>query len=602
MLNRIEKKIKMNFPSLIALLVGCYLALVHGQFKLLATVDHPSLSLSSCSINFAGKETISAVKLAQARLVRLQEKIVEMPSLDSTKYFYTYLDWGLNPSDQPAWMQGHWPFVIRGKVSRFLSTCFEIGGLPPTAPPGEYDILSKLLGKIGATSQIVMLDVCSSDLCYHNQVIALGLEKSLINSDGSPKSEASDTVLRYKTSITALEPSTSSFVSYTPSNFNDIINQICMIPKTNKLSYILNRYNFNSMVITMSKNLDLLHQYLEEYANQVKLSALDLTQDTSSNPQPGYPLFLRPLVSLLENLESCYESKRCLITEAEMMQAIENLIKMLSATTVRISLGFIELYDATCEITNSARLRCACPNSEEKFIKNLILPFALNGKKLIFDNFIHRVVDQSNQGKILESCYYAESEVFNMLTLECCAALIQGSDESVSYCPHALVSNYPIMVRDRESIIVKGGEIPALHTKCDTTSVSQLWPGDMVKLSSCDISVVSPLGKYQVKGTGLLDIQVKTNQILQAESPLSQRDLIFYSVIGISGFLFALLLLFVILICSQKARERILHCCCNSCNRQPRYMEPLGGLPADGSAREYELRALHIRPYVNSMK
>ena len=582
-------------------LLLAYLGLIQGQFNLLAKVDHPPLSLTSCSASFAGKETISAIKSSQTRIAQLKRNLENIPILDSTKPLFTYLDWGINSSEKPSWLQGCWPFVVRGKVSNFLSTCYELGGAPPTAPPGEYEVLNVLLKKIGVTSQIVSLDICSADLCYQNGVTALRLEKSLINTDGTAKTEATEVLLRYKTSISALEPSSSSFISYSPSEFNDVKNQLCILPKRSKMTYLTNKYSFNSRSISISKNLDVLHSVLDNYLDQVKLTTLDLSQDTSENPLVGYPSFIRQLVEFLENFESCYESERCTLMENDVSEGIESLIRLLSATTARIGLGFLELYDATCEISNSARLRCTCPNSDEKFVKNLILPFFQNGKKLIFDNFIHRVFDQSGQGKITESCFYEESNVLYMLTLECCEKLMVGSDESVSFCPHTLISNYPSMVLDKQMLIVKGIQLQDFQTKCEATTVNQPWPGDLLKLTSCDISAVDKVGTYHLKGSGLLDVQVRLRQILTAEVPLAHRDLIFYSAVGISGFLVLLLMFFMLLFCSPRMREIFLSCWCKNCKEKPHYMEPLGNRSLDG-AREYELSALHIRPFVSSMK
>ena len=121
-------------------LLLAYLGLIQGQFNLLAKVDHPPLSLTSCSASFAGKETISAIKSSQTRIAQLKRNLENIPILDSTKPLFTYLDWGINSSEKPSWLQGCWPFVVRGKVSNFLSTCYELGGAPPTAPPGEYEV------------------------------------------------------------------------------------------------------------------------------------------------------------------------------------------------------------------------------------------------------------------------------------------------------------------------------------------------------------------------------------------------------------------------------------------------------------------------------
>jgi hypothetical protein len=284
-----------------------------------------------------------------------------------------------------------------------------------------------------------------------------------------------------------------------------------------------------------------------------------------------------------------------------MLKEAENLIRTVSSTTTRLGLSFLELYGSTCEVSTSARLKCACPNYEDKFMKNLIVPFSRNGKKLLFDNFVHRVIDQGNQGKFTESCFFEESKVFYLLSIECCVRLIDGSDDSVDYCPHMVVANYPSVVLDGEITIVEGGNVQGIDTKCDSTTVSQLWPGDLMKLSTCDISMVDKVGNYFLKGSGLFDVQVKMNQILTAEETLGSRDVIFYSIVAIAGFLLLLLLFASVLFCSQKAREKIFNCCCNNCERGPNYLEPLGNRSADG-AREYELRALHIRPFVSSGK
>jgi hypothetical protein len=234
-------------------------------------------------------------------------------------------------------------------------------------------------------------------------------------------------------------------------------------------------------------------------------------------------------------------------------------------------------------------------------VKKLIVPFAYKGKKLAFDNFIFKVGEQGSQGSLTESCFYEHSKVLYMLTVECCEQLINGSEESVSFCPHTLVSNYPSIVLHNQLMIVEGSTVGELQTKCQSTTVNQLFPGDLVKLSSCDISVVDHAGSYFLKGSGLLDAQVKLNKILTAEETVGQRDVIFYSVVAVSGLLFLLLIFAGILFCSETTRKKIMNCCCNNCKGSPRYMEPLGNLSPEGT-RDYELRALHIRPYVSSMK
>ena len=222
-------------------------------------------------------------------------------------------------------------------------------------------------------------------------------------------------------------------------------------------------------------------------------------------------------------------------------------------------------------------------------------------KKLSFNNFVHGAIDDTSEVKLAGSYFYEEDTRYYMLSLECCAELIKQSDESVNYCPHTVVYNHPSIVLDNELMFVEGNNIEKLQTKCDSTTVSQIRPQDLIKLSTCEISVTDQVGTYSMKGIGLLDVQVKLNEVLKSEKALDHRDLILYVALAISGILTILLFVLSILICNRRAREGCLSCCMG-CKNQSRYLAPLGQMPPDGAARDYELRALHIRPYVSSMK
>ena len=582
----LQKK-KMTLLLLLLCLWPCFNR-VDGQYNLVAKVPHPSLSMKSCSLPFGGKKVVDSLKTNLEKIGKIKEWFNVPRYDDPSQALFSLPNWGLSPASTPEWMHNFYPFVIRGKNKEFLNVCASYGGHPPTASVSD---LPKLLSQINSTYQIIRLEFCGPDLCFYNGPRVTNWLDTATETTGELKSGATSSFIKQLSTISIITPSSNLLSSLDKSKYDEVSTQICVVPKNGRMAFFANPFDHTHHTTTATNALDMLYKSVDSYLDKLRLTSLDLSHEGSDLATVAFPHFMRALVELLNAMESCVWGQSCGHFESVLLTKTKDLVRVISASSVKLGLGYIEVGGATCEISVSKHLGCICADSDEKYQEVLIEPTEFQGRILSFDSFVHRVINQGSNPAVSESCYYASRNKFFILTNKCCAELISASNLAVNHCPSYLVVNFSPLSLDKQLFTVDDTNTYDLQTKCENAIVNDAKPGDALKLTSCSLSLWDSIGNYLLRSFGTFNSEKKLNKIIPSND-IATKDIILYSVVSVLGFVLLLILVVIVFYCNPGLGHHVgRHCF----RRNDQVLEPMSHRVSDRLA-DYELQSLRLKP------
>ena len=282
----------------------------YGLYNFLGKMPVESMSYHRCAIPFFGKDVAAQLKMSLAHLLTLKERFEVKPLLDKSAELYALPSTGVLEKLPSVWKLGRWPYVITAKAKDIGNDCAENSGVLPTASSEDLPDLAKLVKFANVTTQIVSLSWKANSMSYPNDVRAISLT-SLFETTGSLKSDALKEVVSRHESIYYVDPVSETVSNMPKEKWDTKIKSICMVAINRYSKYLQSPTDFKAKASKMVPKLDMLHTFIENYWDRLKLTPLDLSQSNEGKEVEGYPIRLGEIQEFLGILDSCFSLQQC---------------------------------------------------------------------------------------------------------------------------------------------------------------------------------------------------------------------------------------------------------------------------------------------------
>ena len=559
----------------------------YGLYNFLGKMPAESMSYQRCAIPFFGKDVAAQLKMSLAHLLTLKERFEVKPLLDKSAELYALPSTGVFEKFPSVWKLGRWPYVITAKAKDIGNDCAENSGVLPTASSEDLPDLAKLVKFANVTTQIVSLSWKANSMSYPNDVRAISLT-SLFETTGSLKSDALKEVVSRHESIYYVDPVSETVSNMPKEKWDTKIKSICMVAINRYSKYLQSPTDFKAKASKMVRKLDMLHTFIENYWDRLKLTPLDLSQSNEGKEVEGYPIMLGEIQEFLGILDSCFSLQQCNLFDENVFAKIDALLQKISFSITKIELGFLITNEGTCQISSGLKLSCLCSDFTKTWSKLIFEPISISKQILAFDHILY----QHEGGKPLaETCIYEANSRHYILTEHCCELVLAVDANAIYHCPSYFLENFSGVTLDHKLLRVDATEQMSINKKCEQVSDSKTIIGaDSLMLSSCNLEVLSKIGRYVWKGFENFFVE---KSLGENEEKMSTREIIIFSSLGVMGFLLIVLVTGIIFYCSKKSSK--MSCLCFE--RQDRVLEPLQ-LPEAIPLHSYETRNLENRPSI----
>lgn len=520
------------------LTVLCCLLTVLSQgtavYNYLGRHSHASLSQKQCSLSFFGKSVLAHLSSAQSKLASLQNLMDFKIPMDPTTDFYTLPEWDFHNEDWTSWTWNRVPYLLSANTKDVASVCAARGGILPRPTSNDRGILLRLLARANLTTQVVSATWEAGGLTFPDGLRGANLP-ALFDLSGSTKTlkaDALNQIIDRFDSFWEYNPKENTLFNFPASKLDVPTKAFCLVPVTKKSRSLANPGSVAVMAARIKNRLKALSENLESYSTKLKLSQLDLTKTSLPADSGAFPTFSRALDEFLWDLQLCFYQSSCHLTDAATLDQIGALLGEISAAVTQLDLGFFGALEGSCQITNSQRLSCVCYDDSETWVKLNFEPTAVSNRILAFNHIIYR----ADNAKPLEgSCVYKSNSKFFLLTEKCCQLVLLANDEAVSYCPSYYIENFSSAILDNNLLRVDAAVPVSISKDCQLVKNSREISGtDALMLSTCDLGLVTKLGRYLIKSFGNFNIE----KLLGSEpETLPPKDIALYAVCAAVAFL-----------------------------------------------------------------
>ena len=105
--------------------------------------------------------------------------------------------------------------------------------------------------------------------------------------------------------------------------------------------YLQSPTDFKAKTSKMVRKLDMLHTFIENYWDRLKLTPLDLSQSNEGKEVEGYPIMLGEIQEFLGILDSCFSLQQCNLFDENVFAKIDALLQKISFSITKIELGLL---------------------------------------------------------------------------------------------------------------------------------------------------------------------------------------------------------------------------------------------------------------------
>jgi len=558
----------------ILLLLLCVTGSNLAAYNFLAKVPHRSLSQKPCTIPFYGKSVLTWLQTIVKTLSHFQGTLTEVTSTNPELDAYTSPDFGLTPGGQP--------YLVTAKPGLIASKCASIQGSLPQISDTNKKFFATLARKANLTSLIVDVHWSASGLSYTTGEHLSTLE-SLHEAGGALRSDALSQSISRLTSVWSISLPSWTVTSVPASKMDVPVKSFCMVPHTRSTKQFSNSNYYKLNSERLVNLLKVLATTVETFITKLNLSQLDLTQSIDLLNWEGFPIFSGDLDDLSWKLLA-YSKSPYYLSDSDLMKEITKVIKLVATSSVKLELGFWESLEGTCPISTSPKLSCVCSDLSDSWIEMLFEPVAISNKILSFNSIIYQT---EGAKPTEESCFYSLNEKFYALTLECCAALLANRDDALNLCPISYLEQFSSTSLDNHMYRVDGATASALTSDCQLMKQTSTIEGaDALLLSTCDLSMLSKVGKVLIKNFGNF---FKSKVLGSEPEKIPTKDIILYSVCAIVSFLLVLIIVWVFSYYYKNGRYFI----CVCFKRKNQVLEPISNVY--GQVEMYPLNSVEDR-------
>ena len=560
----------MKLPLCFMLLAMCW-ELNSELLNLLGRHPYQSLSQEKCAVNFYGKTVISTLESAQSRLAVLKGLFLYKPTVDTTQPIYTQPEWIIEGADPCPWTYGRLPFVITAEAKEIISKCARHLGILPRPLLKLPGILEKFLKRANLTSQIVDLTYSRGHLVYPDGFIAAAVDTKVENA------------------LYVMNPSLKTLEVVPEAKWGEITKAICMVPTTRFSRNLRIPSGFTANSNEIGRKFDLLHSALGAFIEKLKLSVLDITAEIKDQDYAGFPSFLSEILEFNSILQDCFTTGlSCNIWDDQIKERLDYFLEAVALNSVKVNLGFIQVAAGYCQISNTVKLQCTCIDHSVNWEKVLFDPVPVGGKVLSFDHYIQKIQPSSPADP---SCLFKEGRRHFVLSVECCEQLRLVDESAINFCPSTFADNRSPFVIENQLMLLDSAERLALTTDCETSSNKDYTIGDSLKLTSCNVDLLTKIGHFIFRSFGSFNHERKMNTITIAD-PKPVLEIALYSVVGAALVLIFLVLLCCIMYFKPNARKNIC-----ACLRRKKILDPIQQ-PPEFELEPLEERSLRLKPMI----
>lgn len=569
---------------LFLLLLSVCLDTSHGLYNYLGKMPVDSLSHQRCSVFFYGKDVSTELKKTLDQISILKKRLDNGPFLDKSSRLYALPSTGTYEEFPPAWILGHWPYIILSAAKDLSHECGSTGGHLPSASRKSLDDLVRLLKNANLTFQIIDAKWEAGSLISEN-LFAAKMD-SLIDANNSPKASALNDVIVRHESIYSFDAETKAITILPKSKWDEKVKGICLIPINRYSRYLLSPTDYKVKTAKIKSKLTVLFNAIEAYWDRLKLTMLDLTQSNYGTEIEGYPIIIGQVQEFLSVFDSCFSLQQCNLYDEDVLVKIDSLLETIGYSLTRIELGFVVLNEATCSISNTVKLSCLCTDTSKTWVKLLFEPTPINNRLLSFDHLIYQT---EGTKPVAETCMYESNHRHYVLTEKCCNLVLSVDAAAINSCPSIYLDNYSGVTLENKLLRIDATVPQTITTQCDQVKDSKVIVGaDSLMLSSCNTEVLSKLGRTIWKGYQNFLVE---KSLGENKETFTTKDIIIYSSLGAMSLCLVSISAGVVFYCSKKSNKVVCFCF----KRKQRVMEPLQ-LPEVLPLRSYERSNLEHRP------
>ena len=555
-------------------------------YNYLGKYSHESLSQKKCTAVFHGKSVLAALKTALTRISDLKDSFAYKPTVDVSKELFSRLDWEIQPSEVNAWTLGRHPYVVVGKTKNIRSTCAQSGGILPMPSVAELPLLEKLLKRANLSVQILDVSLHGDDLVYPNGVVASTLSSTLYDGSGNAKTDAATTFVTYSGGTYRVDPTTKVVGRVPVAQLEILTKGLCMVLLNRFSKYLQVPYDYTVNNNRIINKLNMLYSRVDQFSDRIKLSVLDLTSENKEGDYSGYPIIIGQLFEFFAIGKSCFNLGQCSLFDEQILNKLDFLLESIALVSTKIEQNFLQTSQGTCVISNSLKLACICVDENQPYEVVLFEPTPVHGKMLAFDHYIQ--IPQSST-TLETSCLYKNGRSYSVLSDKCCNYLRLVEDEAVNYCPVIFMNNVSPFVLDHQLMRLDAADRVSVKTTCEMNNNLDLAQSDSLKLSDCNVDLLTKLGSFVLKSFGNFNHDKRMTTVTSA-APTPVTEIALYSVCGIV----ILLLSAILLVCVLYFRPNARNFC--RCLKKREILEPIG--PEIVELHPLEERSLRLKPTI----